>query len=1189
MASPRFIHLRVHSAYSLSEGAVRLPQLINFCETERMPAIAITDSNNLFGALEFSQMALKAGVQPILGCALDMQPLYPPASLRGSASHQPTPDKLVLYAQNEQGYYHLLDLVSESFLSPVEEPGPLLTYDRLEGRTDGLIALTAGPAGTIGRLFAEGRKDKAHAATRQLMQLFPDRLYIELHRHGLEIERAIEPQLVALAGEHRLPLVATNDVYFPNEEMYAAHDALLCIADSTYVLEEKRRHLTPKHHLRSVEEMCAVFADLPEALDNTVQIARRCAFASPPRDPILPSFVENRDAKEGEEFERIAREGLQWRLEHFVFEDGEGDAARKEKAAPYWERLEFELSIIQQMGFPGYFLIVSDFISWSKQHEIPVGPGRGSGAGSLVAWAMKITDLDPLRFGLLFERFLNPERVSMPDFDVDFCQDRRDETIRYVQQKYGKDKVAQIITFGKLQARAVLRDVGRVLQLPYPVVDRICKLVPNNPANPVTLPEAIEVEPLLQRAIREDEQVAEMVDIAKKLEGLYRHSSTHAAGVVIGDRPLHALIPLYRDPRSDMPVVQFSMKYAEMAGLVKFDFLGLKTLTVLARACQFILETDGRDIELLMLPFDDKPTFELLGRGDAIGVFQLESAGMRDTLRKLKPDTFEDIIAIVSLYRPGPMDNIPTYIARKHGKEKPQYPHPMIQDILEETFGVIIYQEQVMQIAQVMGGYSLGQADILRRAMGKKIQEEMDKQRDIFIDGAKAKGVDEVKATEVFDLMAKFASYGFNKSHAAAYALIAYQTAYLKANYTAQFFCGLMCLDCGNTEKLDLFRQDAESMGVAVLPPDINRSGANFTVEAMPDELKEAYTSPLAIRYALGALKNVGLHAMEALVAERDANGPYADIFDVAQRLDGKVVNRRQLEYLIKAGVFDSLNANRRQIFEAIDTLVQHATHTSEAKDESQASLFGEEVDVSPASRHLTLPDCHDWPVSERLQHEFGAVGFYLSAHPLESYTDILKKLGVSLCDSLPRRLKAQYEPVKTAGIVLGRKVKVSPKGKFAFLSLSDPSGSYEVSVFNEALLNERWEQMEEGTMLVIEADGKLDESGPRLIAQGITVLEEVLAVRPELGLLSSLTLQLGANADLNGLKTLLDKEREQARGAAARGQLMLELGLEQEQIRLKAGGAYILPIEIPAKLAEITGVEVLAINGKPATDSHAG
>ncbi|NNG03293.1 MAG: DNA polymerase III subunit alpha, partial [Inquilinus sp.] len=818
MAHADFVHLRVHSAYSLSEGAIRSKALVGLCRERRMPAVAVTDTANMFGAMEFCQAAAGAGVQPIIGTLLPLARRDRPNGA-GHAGLAPAPDHIVLLAQDETGYQNLMALLSRAYLGTAPGEPPQLDLDVLATLSQGLIALTGGPSGTVGRLLADGHDTAAEETLLGLRQTFPGRLYVELMRHGLEVEERIEPGLIDLAYRHDLPLVATNDAFFAGADMYDAHDALLCIAEGTYVAERDRRRLTPEHRFKSAEEMRALFADLPEAVDNTMVIARRCHVMAPERKPILPAFPTAEGRSEEEELRAQAETGLEARLPIHAYTPDMDEAARIEAARPYRERLDYELGVIMSMGFAGYFLIVADFIQWAKAEGIPVGPGRGSGAGSVVAWSLTITDLDPLRFGLLFERFLNPERVSMPDFDIDFCQDRRDEVIRYVADKFGHDRVAQIITFGKLQARAVLRDVGRVLQMPYGQVDRLCKLVPNNPASPVTLQQAIEGEPQLQEMRRSDETVGHLIDIALKLEGLYRHASTHAAGVVIGDRPLDQLVPLYRDPRSPMPVTQFNMKHVEQAGLVKFDFLGLKTLTVLARTLDLIVSAGGIAPELEKIPLDDAATFEMLGRGDTVGVFQLESAGMRDVLRRMKPNRFEDIIALVALYRPGPMDNIPKYVKVKLGEEKPDYLHPTLRPILEETFGIMIYQEQVMQVAQVLAGYSLGGADLLRRAMGKKIQSEMDAQKKAFVDGAMARGVAKAQASMIFDQVNKFAGYGFNKSHAAAYALVAYQTAYFKANHPVAFLAASMTLDIHNTDKLNTFRQEVDRLHIALLPP----------------------------------------------------------------------------------------------------------------------------------------------------------------------------------------------------------------------------------------------------------------------------------------------------------------------------------------------------------------------------------
>lgn len=1150
MTSPAFIHLRVHSAYSLLEGAIPLKGLVKWCAAEKMPAVAVTDHGNLFGSLEFSMAAADAGIQPIIGCVMYFKPQA--NGEERSASHNQKPDQLLLYVQTEAGWRNLLALVSKSYLSPTGGDAPIITLDDLEGHTEGLIALTGGIYGSVGRALIAGRDAQAEELLERLKGLFPGRLYMELSRHGVHEENLIESRLIDLAYKANVPLVATNDAYFMKADMFEAHDAFLCIADGTYVSEDNRRRLTAEHRLKTSAEMCALFADLPEALANTVLIAKRCSYYAKTLPPILPNFTEE-GKSEADTLRDQSLAGLEERLARYVYSEGMTEEEKTAKAQPYRERLEFELQTIINMKFPGYFLIVSDFIRWSKDHGIPVGPGRGSGAGSLVAWVLKITDLDPLRYGLLFERFLNPQRVSMPDFDVDFCQDRREEVIRYVQQKYGTDRVAQIITFGKLQARAVLRDVGRVLQMPYGQVDKICKMVPNNPAAPVTLAEAIDMEPMLKNAIKEEEAVQTLVDISLKLEGLNRHASTHAAGVVIGDRPLSELVPLYRDPKSDMPVVQYSMKYAEAAGLVKFDFLGLKTLTVLVRAVK-LLEPRNISIDLLGLPEGDRPTYEMLGRGETVGVFQLESAGMRDTLKKLKPDTLEDIIALVSLYRPGPMDNIPTYIARKHGEETPEYHHPVIEPVLKETFGVIIYQEQVMQIAQLMAGYSLGEADLLRRAMGKKIKAEMEAQRDIFVEKSVERGIEKKKAASIFDLIAKFAEYGFNKSHAAAYALIAYQTAFLKANYPVEFIAASMTYDMHNTDKLGIFREDAMRFGIKLLPPDVNSSQVLFSVEDG------------AIRYALAAIRNVGAAAMEGLVREREAKGPFKDVFDFAARVPGDALNRRALEHLIKAGAFDTLHPNRKQLIDNIDLIMGYGIASQRDRESNQVSLFGGDSGV-PAAQKPNFSQTNDWSSLERLENEFSAIGFYLTAHPLTGYAQAMEGLAVTQSNNFEARLDGAYKPIRVAGIVTGKKTKVSDKGRFAFLQLSDMGGIYEVSVFNDVLLYQAREHMENGKILLITADAKKDDSGVRLIATAITYLDDALIKQQSKRGSGKFRIRVNKPDVVPAIRGLLGE----GNGAGALVLLQAQMGGELAEIQLP--GKYAVSPTLLDKIRVLNGV----------------
>ena len=1152
MSGGGFIHLRVHSAYSLSEGAIRTKQLIAYCQDQGMPAVAVTDSGNLFGALEFATEAAKAGVQPIVGCQIALER----EAAESRSGSKPEPDQLVLLVQSEVGYRNLLKLVSAAFLETELSETPQVSFERLERHSEGLIAFTGGPDGPLGRHLREGRPVEAKAWLERMKRAFPDRLYVELMRHGTEAEAACEAGSLDLAYELDIPLVATNEAFFPTEDLFEAHDALLCIAGGTYVAETDRRRLTANHRLKTAAEMRALFADLPEAVDNTVVIAQRCSYFPETVKPILPAFTTEEGRSEAEELRAQAEAGLEHRLETQVYSEEMDEEARGKQRERYFGRLHYELEVIEQMGFPGYFLIVSDFIVWAKNRDIPVGPGRGSGAGSVVAWALSITDLDPLRWGLLFERFLNPERVSMPDFDIDFCQDRRDEVIGYVQRKYGFSRVAQIITFGKLQARAVIRDVGRVLQMPYGQVDRICKMVPNNPADPKTIAEALEEVPELRAEQENDESVARLIEIGQKLEGLYRHASTHAAGVVIGDRDLDELVPLYRDPRSEMPVTQFNMKWVEQAGLMKFDFLGLKTLTVLAMACRLIGERGG-SVDLETMPLDDEGTYRMLARGDTVGVFQLESSGMRDALKRLKPDRFEDIIAVVALYRPGPMENIPSYINRKHGREEADYLYPTLEPILKETHGIMIYQEQVMQIAQELAGYSLGAADLLRRAMGKKIKAEMDAQRDSFVEGAVARGVDKKKATEIFDLVEKFAGYGFNKSHAAAYAKVAYQTAYLKANYPVEFMAATMTYDMGNTDKLNVFRQELARLDIPLLPPDINRSMPEFSVEA--GEEGEAY----GIRYALAALRNVGASAMKGVVAQREEKGPFKSLADFARRLDGRLVNKRQIENLACAGAFDSLVANRHQAYAAAETLVRHAAAAAEERSSGQVSLFGEADDSGNSG--IALPAVEDWGPTEKLQYEFDAVGFYLSAHPLDSHKKTLERLGALPYSELGRAAQMTPGRKTVAGIVVSKQIRTSRKGnRFAFVTLSDSSGVYEVVLFSEVLASAR-EYLESNQPLLLEVTVDLQGDEIKLMAQKISPLDAA-AENTSPGL----KVFLRDPEPLDHLKNILG---QQGRG---RGRVMVVVETDAgEEVSIQLPEAYKLSGAVRQAIKAIGGLEV--------------
>ncbi len=1059
MTQPRFIHLRVHTEHSLLEGAVPVKKLVKLCVEAGMPAVAVTDTNNMFAALEFSVTAQEAGLQPIVGCQVSV--IHDPTA-PGEKPRAPAP--VVLLAQNEAGYLNLMKLNSCLY---IDKGGalPSVTLAQLEQYAAGLICLTGGAEGPVGRFLQTNQAPKARALMERLAAAYPGRLYIELQRHDAEGERLSERGFVEMAYDMGLPLVATNDVYFPKTGMYQAHDALICIAEGAYVDQQQpRRRLTPQHYFKSEAEMAALFADLPEALENTVEIARRCAFAVYKRKPILPKFADD----EVQELRRQANEGLQARL-----------AVIPHSVTPedYQARLDFELNVIEKMGFPGYFLIVADFIKWAKDHGIPVGPGRGSGAGSLVAYALTITDLDPLRYALLFERFLNPERVSMPDFDIDFCMDRREEVIQYVQQKYGRDKVGQIITFGALLSKAAVRDVGRVLQMSYGQVDRLSKMIPVEGVKPVSITKALADEPRLREAAKE-EVVGRLLDYAKELEGLYRNASTHAAGVVIGDRPLDELVPLYQDPRSDMPATQFNMKWVEAAGLVKFDFLGLKTLTVIQN-CMELLGLRGISFDINLIPLDDKPSYELYAAAKTVAVFQVESSGMMDALRRMKPTCIEDIVALVALYRPGPMENIPAYCEVKNGLRDLESLHPTIDHILAETQGIIVYQEQVMQIAQVMGGYSLGGADLLRRAMGKKIAEEMAKERPKFIEGAfKTHGVGKEKAGEVFDLLEKFANYGFNKSHAAAYAVVSYQTAYLKANYPVEFMAAVMNCDLHLTDKLAVYKREVDKLGIATVAPSVNASLAKFTVRGGQ------------VVYALGALKNVGVDAMDMIVRAR-ADRVFASLFDVARRVDLKRVGKRPLEMLVRAGAFDELDGNRARVFEGLDPLVAYSAAVHEAKASNQVSLFGEAGTDIPEPR---LPFRDDWLPIERLAQEHQAIGFYLSGHPLDDYMSALKRRDVKTLTEIT--LLAERGPLvaKIAGSVSAKQERKSAKGnRFAFVSLSDPTGLYEVTVFSDTLEAAR-DVLEPGMNVVLTVEANLEGETLKLLARAAVSIDQVAA-----------------------------------------------------------------------------------------------
>ncbi|QDH12958.1 DNA polymerase III subunit alpha [Formicincola oecophyllae] len=1110
MSHAGFVHLHNHSAYSLSQGAIRVPQLISAAVAQAMPAVALTDSGNLFGMLEFSIYARKAGLQPLIGCQLAL----PPLSDKPGSRSMP----VVALARTDEGLTNLQHLSTAGYMQG-DSADPAIPLEMLCARSEGLLLLTGGNRGPLNQLLLHDRDDEARTMLAAMRDAFGPYLAVELNRLGDAAEAKTERPLVAMADGMGVPLVATNDCFFLNPAMHEAHDALLCIAQGTLMAHEDRWRVSPESWFKPAEDMRALFQDLPEACDNTLVVAQMCATAAPTRKPLLPTCRKVREgSNEDETLRAMAREGLAKRLEVIK---PTPDLKRE-----YEERLDYELGVIANMGFPGYFLIVADFIQWAKAHGIPVGPGRGSGAGSLVAFALTITDIDPIPFGLLFERFLNPERVSMPDFDVDFCQDRRDEVIRYVRDEYGPSRVAQIITFGKLQAKAAVRDTGRVLGLPYGLVNRVAELIPNNPAKPTPLKEAIASEPRLQEMRDSDENVKRLLTIALQLEGLFRHASTHAAGVVIGGRELVDLVPLYRDPRSDMNVTQFNMKFVEQAGLVKFDFLGLTTLTILKRGVDFLAGL-GVEVNLSHIPLDDKKTFDMLARGDTAGVFQFEGAGMRDMLRQMQASSIKDLIAGVSLYRPGPMENIPDYCRRKHG-EHWEAPHEEIRPILEETYGIMVYQEQVMQIAQKMAGYSLGGADLLRRAMGKKIAAEMDKQRGIFIEGATKRAIDPAKAAEVFDLMAKFANYGFNKSHAAAYALVSYQTAWMKANHPVAFLAGCMSLAREKTDKLAGLCQEARRMGIKVLPVDINKSQTDFSIEAQED-------GSHAIRYALSAVKRVGAGAMDALVAARGGK-PFADITDFATRCDGRQVNKLALESLAKAGAFDSMGLDRHAVCASADTIMKRAHSESQQRAMGQGGLFGA-GEESALREVVGLEKVTPWPDFERLSNEAAAIGFHMSGHPLDAYGRILKKLDVTPLGSLEAKAQRGGGRVRLAGCVVDKKERPTRKGtKMAWVGLSDPTGSGEVTLFAETLGACR-DMLVVGQPILVTADLKSDGEGFRLTASHVVGLEAAAAQES-----TELNIWISGASALDDLQPLL----EGARGG--RGRIVFRAALDKQR-----------------------------------------
>jgi DNA polymerase-3 subunit alpha len=1069
-----FVHLRSHTEFSIVDGTCRVDDLVGAAAADAQPALAVTDLCNLFGAIKFYQAARAQGVKPILGVEVLVQGLGKDAA---------APSRLLLLAQNHQGYLNLCELLARAWTSNVLRGQALVKAEWLEPLNGGLIALAGAQAGPVGQALLQGDLARAGDLASRLARCFPQRFYLELQRAGRVDDQAHVAATVQLAARLRLPVVATHPVQFTREDDYQAHEARVCIADGEMLGNPKReRRFTREQYFKSAAQMSALFSDIPSALANSVEIARRCSLSLRLGNAMLPNYptpeVDGRPMPMERYFGQASQQGLDRRLAQLY-----PDAAQRERERPrYQERLAYEIGTILEMGFPGYFLIVGDFIAWARNNGCPVGPGRGSGAGSLVAYSLGITDLDPLKYKLLFERFLNPERVSMPDFDIDFCQNNRDRVIEYVKQKYGKDAVSQIVTFGTLAARAAIRDVGRVLDMSYTFCDGLSKLIPNKPGQHVTIADAIRAEPLLAERLAREDEVRTLIELAQKLEGLTRNVGMHAGGVVIAPSKLTDFCPLYQQPGSDAAVSQFDKNDVEAAGLVKFDFLGLATLTILEMAKGMVRRRHaGREnFDYGQLPLDDAATYKLFGEARTEAVFQFESSGMQRLLREAKPTRLEDLIAMNALYRPGPMDLIPSYVARKLGREPVEYPDPRVEAILSETYGIMVYQEQVMQMAQILAGYSLGKADVLRRAMGKKDAQEMDKQRAVFREGAGRNGIAPGKADEIFDLMEKFAGYGFNKSHSAAYALLAYHTAWLKVHYRAEFFCANMTVEMGDTDKLRLLFEDARRMGLSFEPPDVNR--AAYAFEPVSDEV---------LRYGLGAVKGTGQQAIEAVVAARAAGGPFSSLFDFCARVDRGRLNKRAVEALVKGGALDSLHSNRAELLASVDRAFDYANAL--AANVNQGGLFDSMAGEGGAGAHgasdeePSLAQATPWDDRQRLGHEKAALGLHLTGHLFDQCALEVRQFARRRLDDL----SDSREPQLLAGIVTDLRVVNGQRGKLGLFRLDDRTGSVEVAV-DEALLNANRHLLKEDELVII--SGKLQpdrfSGGSRLNVQQVWDLD---------------------------------------------------------------------------------------------------
>ncbi len=1031
--SHEYINLKIHSQFSICEGAIKISQLAEFCKKNKVTAVGICDNENLSGVLEFSNELVKFGIQPIIGTNIYLKEIIDNKVFYG---------KISLFAKNYDGYKNLLKLSSKSYLNlKDDDTKPNITFDLLKKYSDGVIIFIGGSKSFFSDLYIQNKDTFCNKKICELKNFFDNNIYIEIQRHNEPHEPSLEKKLIKVASEFKIPLIATNEVFYLNKNEYEAHDAYLCVGEKSYVYDKNRLKYSNLHYFMQSQEMSEVFKDLPDALENNKNFKYRFSFYPKKNKPLLPYFA-NDDNDANKILKNKAEQGLNERLEKFVYPRLENKIESKDIRILYLDRLKYEVSVISNMKFSGYFLIVSDYINWAKSNNIPVGPGRGSGAGSLVAWCLSITDLDPIRFGLIFERFLNPDRISMPDFDIDFCQEGRDEVIKYVKNKY-PNKVAQIITFGKLQARMALRDIGRVLGLPYGRVDQLCKMIPFDPSRPLSLAESIAIEPRLQKEEKNDPVIKKLINYSLQLEGLYRNVATHAAGVVIGDRNLDELVPLYKDLSSTLPipVTQFDMKSSEETGLVKFDFLGLKTLTVIKKTIEFI-KKDNQNFDINKISLSDRKTFDLLSSGETMGIFQLESSGMREVLKQLKPNKFEDIIALVALYRPGPMQNIPTYISRKHGKEQPDYLHMKLKNILKETYGVIIYQEQVMQIAQALSGFSASKADILRKAMGKKKSAEMERQKKDFIDGAVSNGISKEQAVYIFQLVEKFAQYGFNKSHAAAYALIAFQTAYLKTHFPIYFFCASMNTELTNTDKLNLFYEELKRLKIDIRPPNINYSYAEF----LPRDK--------TIYYALSAIKAVGYEAISKIVKEREKNGIFDSISNFLSRTESKNLNKLQLEGLIKSGSLDILDTNRKKLFDNVPEYIKQSKSSDRSESENQNLLFDKELNEEN-SFCKTDNTVEDWDQNDKIKKEFESIGFFVGEHPLKSNLSLLKQYKVFSYTDLKNNDNIKEGMI--AGTLIAIQEKKTAKGNpYAIIKLVDLSSMFELFVFSEKLIENR-------------------------------------------------------------------------------------------------------------------------------------